>query len=366
MKRTKRFFLYAVLGLTLLCLAGAGISALSNRFLPQEPADTGRLNDLDKARLAESIHLRQGLGNTVWPGLGQMDIPLVIWNHEYSFLVGFAQTPKGWEEVIGDDFQGKSYHRQKSNNPQNFAVPVGEAWAASIATKSETDAFLMKVFRDLLPPLLEDIFPYRLVVQPSEVQISAVAHEAFHVFQQRLVPEHLAAAEQVHKLGERYWLADQTMGDDWRKEIDLLYQAVEAKSDDEAARLAGAFLDQRQARRARAALSPELVDYERQLEWEEGLAKYVELAIWRAGFEDAGYRPVLSGDPDFKDYQKFPGRLKQELSQMKRQAGQEGETRFYYTGMAQALLLDRLNPNWKVRAFDPGLWVEEILSEAVR
>jgi hypothetical protein len=46
-------------------------------------------------------------------------------------------------------------------------------------------------------------------------------------------------------------------------------------------------------------------------------------------------------------------------------AGDEGETRFYYTGMAQAFLLDRLAPGWKERLWSSQAWLEEILAEAV-
>jgi hypothetical protein len=46
---------------------------------------------------------------------------------------------------------------------------------------------------------------------------------------------------------------------------------------------------------------------------------------------------------------------------MHRQAGQEGETRFYYTGMAQAILLDRLQRGWKEGAFQEGVWLEDLL-----
>jgi hypothetical protein len=40
--------------------------------------------------------------------------------------------------------------------------------------------------------------------------------------------------------------------------------------------------------------------------------------------------------------------------------------RFYYSGMAQAVLLDRLMPDWKVRAWSEGVWLEDLLAEAVR
>ncbi|UCG23997.1 MAG: hypothetical protein JSW55_18005 [Chloroflexota bacterium] len=50
---------------------------------------------------------------------------------------------------------------------------------------------------------------------------------------------------------------------------------------------------------------------------------------------------------------------------MKRQAGQEGDVRFYYTGMAQASLLDRLSPGWKELGMNDGVWLEDLLRSAV-
>ena len=85
----RRAFIVIVAGLLLLCLLVAGLSALSNSTLPDQVESTGRLSALDKARLAETLHLKQELGETVWPGLGAADIPLLIWNRDTSFLVGF-------------------------------------------------------------------------------------------------------------------------------------------------------------------------------------------------------------------------------------------------------------------------------------
>ncbi len=190
-------------------------------------------------------------------------------------------------------------------------------------------------------------------------------HEAFHVYQQFKAPDRLATAEAAHRLGEAYWKADEGMHDDWQAEIGLLAQALQDKDETRSATLARQFLKQRQQRRAQAGLSAELIDYERQLEWEEGLAKYIELGIWEAAYLARDYQPVLSDDADFKCYQTFPQRLKQEISQMKRQAQREGETRFYYTGMAQARLLDRFLPGWKERVLKDDVWLENLLEEAV-
>ena len=44
----------------------------------------------------------------------------------------------------------------------------------------------------------------------------------------------------------------------------------------------------------------------------------------------------------------------------------EGYGRFYYSGMAQAYLLDRLSPGWKDRLLnDPTLNLETLLSQVV-
>jgi hypothetical protein len=42
-------------------------------------------------------------------------------------------------------------------------------------------------------------------------------------------------------------------------------------------------------------------------------------------------------------------------------AGDDGDGRFYYSGMAQAYLLDRLLPNWKATAFDENIWLDDLL-----
>ena len=54
-----------------------------------------------------------------------------------------------------------------------------------------------------------------------------------------------------------------------------------------------------------------------------------------------------------------------QINEVTRTAGRKGETRFYYSGMAQAVLLDRLLPGWKERAFEPDFMLEDLLRETV-
>jgi hypothetical protein len=366
-KRGLRALAFAAGGMVLLCMVAAALSALSNRNLPTGPEVTDRLDPLDKARLAETLHLKQELGENVWPGWGKADIPVLLWMGDDAFLVGYPDPPAAWEPVPGDAFQGQVYFYRPANEPQNFAVRVGDRWVASMATKWETDAFVIEMIQSALPSPLKPLFPYRLLIQPSEVQMAGVLHESFHVYQAQIAPTRLGEAEEAHRNGERYWEVDAAMHEDWKQEIDMLARALKAGSDKEATALARQFLEQRERRRAAHGIGAVLIDYERQLEWEEGLAKYVELATWREAYSTGGYEPLLAmaGDPDFQGYATFGRHWSQEIGQMKRQAAREGETRFYYTGMAQAALLDRLLPGWKKQIWPDGVWLETLLAEAV-
>jgi hypothetical protein len=358
----------AILGLAVLCLVGAGISAWSNRSLPQGPQARELLDLLDKTRLEEALHLKAALGDRAWQGLGQAAIPVSLHSGEYSFPVGYPGTPPvGWEPAAGDTFGGEPYYRKREAEPQNFAIQIGDTWAAGMATKSESDRFMVEVYRGILPPVIEQIFPYRLLFQSTEVQIGGVLHECFHVLQARIVPDRLEAAEEAHRFGEAYWEAEDEALDQWKEEMNLLARSLQAGTDQEAAALAQEFLAHRQVRRVEAGLAEEMIAYERQLEWEEGLAKYLELEILRQASIAQDYMPVeeMKDDPSFKEYQTFRQRWGQEILQMKLEVNQQGEVSFYMTGMAQAFLLDRLYPGWKEKVFAEGIFLEDLLAEAL-
>jgi len=383
-----RGLIFIVLGVKLLCLAAAGVSALVNHSLPTGSQVVDRLSDLEKARLAEVFHLRQTLGAAVWPGWSQANIPVILYNEEYAFLVGYPDPPSGWAKVPGrdlrgdlwevvpdDTFEGRPYYRQQlpapDVTPEAFTVLVGERWVASMSTREWTRISLMNQIREDLPPLLQQVFPYRLAlgVYSSDWHIAAVLHESFHAYEGMVAPKRLADAEVAARRNEaRYPWDDPALQDAWQVELDLLAQALRATSDEEAAELARQFLAQRQQRREENNLDAPSVDYERQREWLEGLAKYVELTIWRQAATAHGYepRPALADDPDFKDYTTFERRWSQEAGQIEQMADDEGDGRFYYAGMAQAVLLDRLLPGWKARILGADVWLEELLSEAVQ
>jgi len=374
-----------IVGLLVLLIA---VSAISNLGLPQKSPVVENLSETDKIRLAETMHLRQTLGNAVWPGWGQADIPAIVYNEAYAFLVGYPQPPAGWIkvpaglkrggewEIVPDDtFDNQPYYRQKLTDPdvtpQAFTVMVGERWVSSLQTRDWATISLMQTIRQDLPSILQPVFPYRLflgqLLGGSDKYITLTAHEAFHAYEGMQAPEKLAAAENISiQYENQYPWDDPTLQNEWQKELDLLTQALQTTDPAKTKELARQFLSSRTARRDAANLSTNLVGYEQQREWEEGLARYAELEIWRLA-SSGDYTPIpeTSVLTDFDQYAGFDNRWSQEIGQISRMADDQGDGRFYYSGMAQAFMLDRLMPDWKQKAFNEGVWLEDLLAEAV-
>jgi hypothetical protein len=385
----RRWILLGVAGLALLCVLAAAAAALSNIGLPDHSPVIDRLSPDDKVRLAEIRHLRTSLGDQVWPGWAEADIPIILYNEEYAFLIGLPDPPAGWTPVPGtepmgvpwepvpdDQFEGRPYYRQRlasqDANPQAFTVRVGDRWVASMATKPWFEISLRRRFQDELPGFIRPIFPYRLAVHlfigRAEAYIGGVEHESFHAFQGIAATDKLEKAERaLRTYQDRYPWDAPRLEELWQTELDLLADAVRAESDDQAAGLTRQFLAQRQERRQQLGLSPVLVGYERQREWVEGLAKYAELEIWGAAAADPTYTPVAGADqlPGFEDYAGFDQRYTNEVDQIRRSGGDPGDGRFYYSGLAQALLLDRFMPGWRERALEPAVFLDELLQEAI-
>jgi hypothetical protein len=211
------------------------------------------------------------------------------------------------------------------------------------------------------------VFPWRVLTQPTETYVTLLLHESFQAYRSAAAPEAYRDALRSYLDDEAYWAEDEAMRDRWRSEVEALAGALTAGTDVESADLARAFLARRDARRGAVDAEAAMARFERRQEWHGGLAKYVELAAWRAAATTPGYAPVpsLADDPDFGRYAGFEGHWTHELDQLRNRATRPGSHRFYYTGMAQAHLLDRLAPGWKARVLEDGVWLESLLDEAV-
>ena len=383
MKAKRRWIIFPSLSLVGICAVLLAASAIFNRSLPVRSPVIETLSAADKIRLAESLHLREEVGNAVFPGWGEADIPVIIYNEEYAFLAGYPEPPAGWTKVPaeiqrgevwkaveGDFFEGETYYRQRLADPEitpeAFTVKVGKRWVASLDTLDWFQISLARQLRSDLPSLLQPVFPYRLFLSQltggSVKYISLIAHESFHSYQGSTNPAKFAEAELIARSANRYPWDDKSLQADWQKELDLLAQALRSNDEARIRELTCQFLASRDARRMAASLPTEMSDYEQRREWLEGLARYAELEIWRqASIGSYESLPETGGLDDFNGYGGFEKRWSQELYQIGQMADDPDDGRFYYTGMAQAYLLDRLLPDWKLKAFEDQVWLEGLL-----
>lgn len=384
-----RFMLFSLAGLAFLCLAAAGLVAWDNARLPDHSNVTDKLTRLEKARLIEAQHLRRAIGDEVLPGWGQAAIPAILYNEEYAFLTGVSAPPAdgwqtvrsnqqrgtAWEVVPGDTFQGSPYYRQAllpGVTPQAFTVKIGETYAATLTTLEYYPIVMHKQLQDGLPDFVEPIFPFRFymnaLLDSSDQFISAILHEAAHAYQGISAPDRLVAGEQANlDLEKVYPWGDANLREDWQSELDTLALALRAETDEGTRLLAQEFLQIRRSRRQSAGLRADLIEFERHREWVEGIGRYTEISVYRLAHEKTDYSPVqeILNDPGFFRYEKFDRRWEREIDQMRRMASDGSEGRFYYTGMAQAVLLDRLAPGWQSHLFEPGVWLEDLLAQAL-
>lgn len=380
----KKFCLIIPLGIFAFILLIAIAILISNVNLPQRSSTIDYLSGVEKARLSEALHLRNALGGAAWPGWSETNIPLIVYNEKYAFLVGYPNPPAGWlkvpvmeqrggawEVVPGDLFEDHSYYRtaitDPEKTPEGFTVLVGDQWVASFQTREYGQISFYRGFRQDLPPLISNLIPVRLVwaflMGKTENYIAALEHEAFHAYEGIAYPSRLTDAESMYDV-EAGYPYDQ-MNEAWLQEMDVLVRAVQAKTDAEAIDLARQFLQMRIARRS--GLSSDQVSLERLREWEEGLAKYAELEITRLALSRDDYEPVasLSQDKDFHYYQDRQTFWSSQLKEAKN-PNIQGDTRFYYSGNALAVLLDRLSPGWKPRALPGGEYLDDLLQAAVK
>lgn len=358
------------------------VTVTTNILLPSKSKKPAQLSQLDKARIAEFHQLRTTLGADLWPGWAEVEIPVIVYNESHAFLTGVDNPGTGWKKVPQNYQRGIQwekiqdqvpYHRQPlpgdGTTPEAFTVLINDSiWTASMSTKDWTEISLGNQLRDQMPPLLNQLVPYRLFgsVFNTDWYIATLAHESFHAYQGQILPQRLAYSEKL--LGEQessYPWNNTEFVDAWNRELGTLQNSLSLDDTEVLADSVARFLELRRERRDKFNLRAEHIELEIQREWLEGLAKYTEIELWKRAAEDPTYQPILAltGDSDFNNYQNFEERWTQEFRQLGSFSGSDSQ--FYYSGMAQALLLDKLNDRWKERILNVESTLEGLLERAI-
>jgi len=367
-KRFLKVIPIIILSLVGLCLLTVGISFITNQFLPEASSTPEKLSQQDLAHGKEALNLMDELGSQTWPGF-KANIPLLIWNDEYAFLLNSEEHLAGWDRFEDAKVNGFPVYVQENNaDYQAFTEKLSNGrYVGSMATKNAMNIGFINLFKENLPPIVSQIFPYRLILLSTDHYITALVHESLHAYQAENYPERFEDGETAYSSTESYEALFESMSEDWQLEIQVLVDTLNEENQSDQIERINNFLEIRENRRSKANLGTNLILYEKRYEWLEGSAKYIELEIWKNAANASSYQPVeeIAIDEDFDGYQGYQKRWNNELTNMKNAAKNGGDTLFYYSGMLQARLLDKLMPEWKTRIGEPGIWYEDLLKEAV-
>ncbi|MDD4658661.1 MAG: hypothetical protein PHW26_06450 [Eubacteriales bacterium] len=241
----------------------------------------------------------------LWEGWDHADTPIAFHDSEKAVLLGH---PNPSQEFLEKEREGVKYYVA---NPK----PVSFTANSAVDLNGIPTATVMWQERD------------------EEEMLGLITHEAFHAFQ-------LAKSCPWGNIlvVMKYPVNDPLVQALAEIEASLLCQAVSGEMGEEVIRGA---LDARAARQAR--LPEDVAAFENETELGEGLATYVEIKT--AGSGSHLWQSKLNT-----------------LAKLNKNAWGADRLRFYYSGMAWALLCDRYAPGWQ-----RGAWgtLADIVAEAV-
>jgi hypothetical protein len=318
---------------------------------------TASLAEKELNELTFVNQFKQKWGDEIWPEFGTKNIPIVLFNDKYSFLSNSHAVDSSWTKTPEQPLEGLTIYRKSAVDPQAFAIPVGDDWAASLGMQDEMNRQMFLGIRNEIPVAFKFVLPYFLISIKDDVHFASLFHEMFHAFQAKMHEEKFLACEASHRYLKDYPYKNDRFRKLWNKEGRLLKKALESQELAVRRVYADSFLSVRAQRRALAALSDHHLKTEKQLEWLEGLAKYAEYSA---------YIIALEKDNDRINFKAKNAYWQIEKKQRLKALGESGgDNRFYYSGMAMAFLLDDLYPNWKSAVFEENIYLDDLLNRAM-
>lgn len=317
--------------------------------------------------------------NPVWPGWNAADTPVLIYlPGQQDVLINHPNPPEGFNAYDGHaHWPGTRIFVH--NGPtliewdgQNTTTQVNGITTLVIAdTLSNRKQQVGGLLADPRPAeqKLADLSYAQLATDPYE-QMALVVHEAFHVFQRRRAPGKHADERAVRLYpclsapnNIAVALEGQALADCLRATTAVTARAA-------AIRFLAVRMDRRQA------LAPAAIEYEDRNEFVEGLAKYTELKLFDVlqGLDPPVELWLAQGFGGFAD---LSAQRESRARQLARHTSGDVNVnndpygaspvraRLYYSGMAIAAALDRFDPGWKDRIFDPEASLTGLLSESV-
>lgn len=355
MRRNRAFAATLIVAVACFLVTADTVAARQHPSPAPQPSSPPQLSRQDEVLLAEAYHLWQSLGQKVWAGWTQVSVPFIYVTDDYEYAVGFPKKLEGYTELGRDDLLGRPVQARKRvfGTHTAAAFPYGDVPTVVIGT------------------------PSALEKSPAAWALTA-SHEMFHVLQD--------SRGAVQKVAQLKIGSDSDPG--WQlnfpfpyKDADVmrlvhlqgypLYLAATGADESGVKYDAGTAADAVRVYRSflqRQSPDNKFYDYSRFQEWQEGIAFYTEykMAELAAGGD---YQPTEAFRqlPGYKTYRQVWEEDYKNRTFLVKHAGRAAQSRtaFYHLGLGKGLLLDKLMPDWKARYFAPGVWLDDLIFDAL-
>ncbi|MCI0405520.1 MAG: hypothetical protein L0Z48_04610 [candidate division Zixibacteria bacterium] len=318
-----------------------GPGAFAQAFIPPDP----KLPVEDRIRLAEAFRIARLHQNKIWEGWHKAPFAVLLVASTGEFLLGHPKPSDDFEPYYYDDILKTQILSRRARFPAN----------------------LLATF-----PAIGGL-PTIVVGQPGNVSKSSaewvisVLHEHFHQLQMS-APGYFPAVESLGLAGEDKtgrWMIDYPfpydsarIGPAFAELGRLLVGALRALDAEKTLKV----LEYLEARkRFQELLTPEEYKYFSFQLWQEGVARYTELKladrVARTYKPTSRFRSLL----DFTSFRVVADSIRADLVSglLDLALSKQRRIAFYYLGAGEALLLDRVNPNWQKRYFKEKFFIEK-------
>lgn len=272
-------------------------------------------------------------GEEIFSELNGNDIDLIIFNDKYEFLFSNQEEGAPWEYLEKNGIINKKIYRKSSNNPQAFAVYLGDRWVGSMST--------MNTFHKRMASEIALIFPPQFISIDDSEYMGTVIHEMVHAIQGRFNHARILKSKSLHSICSIYY-EDDRFNELITKEGFYLEQAIKASDKETTLENANKFLETRTKRRSECSMSQKEIDTEIDFEWLEGLARYAE----------------YKASADSKSL------VRKNMDKIEQKVRLRNDDRYYALGMAEALLLDKLQVDWKDKIYNNDFSLEDFIRKA--
>jgi hypothetical protein len=286
-------------------------------------------------RLGALYELADHFRDSLWPGFDIHKIPIAINNQDQQeYLIGHPNPPQEFHPLAGWQIGGLTPYLRDGCT---LYGPRGGGWAAQVG--GVLSAYVGVLQKD----------------QTTDSYFSLLMHECFHVFQPTF-----------HERADSAWGELPELDADYSAHIGLesciLHELVVKPPSPGDSLLASLFVAAREERRRN--LARDVILAENETEFDEGTATYIQTRLLELLSHIGGLElPWLAADSQFYCFSDAGADYDQMIYQIF--PAQSMVTTYmharYNVGMAECLVLDRLEPGWKSKLAQKGVTQYDVL-----